>query len=539
MASHNSAEHKLSWVVPGRYPPPGISDIADAIRRRRGERGLTPLDGTLLHVPPVAEGWNALLGAVRTKGQLPGDVRELMILRVAVLNHAKFEWVHHEHVGREAGLTTAQLFIVRNTTAPLPPPPGILSPLQAAALVFADQNTRSINVLRDVVGWLKSELTSWVANKFQDIPEEEKKALVEDLLVEAGAVVATYNMVSRFLVSLDVAGASMDPVPWPLDRQESSSFFIAYIQHFIPIPNESNPSHKIHAVTLTSDPSAPWLVFANSLLTDLSMWDLLIPYLLSSSTPFNILLHSQRGHGKSTLPINSQNELTTINALAQDLHYLLVHLGISLPVRAVIGVSQGGAVALSFGNQFPGATQSVVACDTGPKTPPGNKEAWEERIELAEAYARSIGMDKLAEVTVPRWFSSSSPCHPDPDALVPYPPESSSALPHFALWIHSMISTTPVQGFAAGARALSDYDLIADGLLASDIKRVLLIAGELDGAGKVGAGLQKLRDDWNEVRVKNGRGRAEFVGLPSSGHLPMVDRTEEFAKVLLEWLSSV
>lgn len=70
---------RTSRLVPGRYPPVGTSPIADAIRVRRGARGLTPLDGTLLHVPSVAEGWNSLLGAVRSKGKLPGDVRELMV----------------------------------------------------------------------------------------------------------------------------------------------------------------------------------------------------------------------------------------------------------------------------------------------------------------------------------------------------------------------------------------------------------------------------------------------------------------------------
>lgn len=70
---------KPSRWIPGRYPEPGTSAIADAIRRRRGERGLTALDGALLHVEPVAEGWNTLLGAVRMKGNVPGDVRELMV----------------------------------------------------------------------------------------------------------------------------------------------------------------------------------------------------------------------------------------------------------------------------------------------------------------------------------------------------------------------------------------------------------------------------------------------------------------------------
>lgn len=61
------------------YPIQGSSPIADKIRVRRGSRGLTPLDGTLLRCPPIANGWNQLLGAVRTEGKLPGDIRELMV----------------------------------------------------------------------------------------------------------------------------------------------------------------------------------------------------------------------------------------------------------------------------------------------------------------------------------------------------------------------------------------------------------------------------------------------------------------------------
>ena len=68
-----------SRVVAGRYPPPGTDVHADAIRERRGPRGITPLDANLLHVPPVAGGFNTLLGAIRTKGKLPGDIREAMV----------------------------------------------------------------------------------------------------------------------------------------------------------------------------------------------------------------------------------------------------------------------------------------------------------------------------------------------------------------------------------------------------------------------------------------------------------------------------
>lgn len=70
-----------SRVVSGRYPAPGTDPYADAIRERRGARGLTPLDANLLHVPPIAGGYNSLMGAVRTQGKLPGDVREAMVGR--------------------------------------------------------------------------------------------------------------------------------------------------------------------------------------------------------------------------------------------------------------------------------------------------------------------------------------------------------------------------------------------------------------------------------------------------------------------------
>ena len=68
-----------STRVPGRYPIPGSSPVADRIRQRRGRRGLTPLDGTLLHSPPYADGWNTLLGAVRSGGRLPADIREAIV----------------------------------------------------------------------------------------------------------------------------------------------------------------------------------------------------------------------------------------------------------------------------------------------------------------------------------------------------------------------------------------------------------------------------------------------------------------------------
>ena len=85
----------ISRVVPGRYPPPGTDIHADAIRERRGARGITPLDANLLHVPSVAGGFNTLLGAIRTKGKLPGDIREAMVIDYTIaLAIAKISLYH-------------------------------------------------------------------------------------------------------------------------------------------------------------------------------------------------------------------------------------------------------------------------------------------------------------------------------------------------------------------------------------------------------------------------------------------------------------
>ncbi|KIY46668.1 alpha/beta-hydrolase [Fistulina hepatica ATCC 64428] len=480
------------WIS-GRYPEPGASAIGDAIRQRRGDRGLTPLDGALLHVPPVAEGWNSLLGAIRTKGKLRGDMRELMILRVAACNRAAYEWIHHEHVARSEGLTIPQLRAIRDISTE--PAAGVFSPLQAAALKFAHASTQDIVVPPEVASALKAALAD----------EEE---MSQDLFVESAAVVSTYNMVSRFLVSVDVSGASEDPVPWPYERRE----------HRVPIAGLEE--RFIHAITLIVDPAAPWIAFANSLLTDLTMWDRVTPYLTApvEGAPhgYNVLLHSARGHGQTAITPGR----LTIPQLARDIDTILTYLNIPR-VHSVIGVSQGGAAALSFGVQFPHRTGTVVACDTGPCTPKGNRTAWAERI----AIAKKDGMSALADITLPRWFPPGSPCAPH-----------TGTRKARAAWLSDMIRTTTIPGFVLGASALMDYDLFeaseengGKGLLDISVP-ALLIAGSLDGGGKVAASMEALSEKLGS--------KARLATIPDAGHLPMVDQTERFWEALRPFLGS-
>lgn len=259
----------------------------------------------------------------------------------------------------------------------------------------------------------------------------------------------------------------------------------------------------MHAVTQILSPSAPWLVFSNSLLTNTSLWSLVTPKFTAAG--YNILLFDQRGHGHSSVPDPPR---CTMAELADDIAVLLDHFVVE-KVHAVIGVSQGGATALQFALRHPSRATHVVACDTQAKSPEENIKAWDDRIDLAKKH----GMHALAIATVDRWFPPNSAYH------------SSQSQGNFVL---DMIASTPLLGFEAGARTLQGYDLLADGLLQSKVK-TLLVAGAKDGM--LPKGLELLRDDWS---VKGGD--VKFAEVERAGHLPMLDETERWLDIVVKFL---
>lgn len=161
---------------------------AQRIRRRRGD-GLHAIDLMLLHSPPIADGWNALLGAVRDRSTLAPDVREAVVLRIAVLNRAPYEWDAHVRPARSAGLSDAQLGAIRQSEIG-----GDLTEEQRLALAYTDAITTDLDVSDD--------LFAAVRTTFDD-----------QQVVELTVTAAAYNMVSRFLVALQVTEASGDSAP--------------------------------------------------------------------------------------------------------------------------------------------------------------------------------------------------------------------------------------------------------------------------------------------------------------------------------------
>ncbi len=121
----------------------GDGEVAARIRARRPGGVLRPIDAVLLHSPRVADGWNSLLGSVRSGLDLRDDLLEIVALRVAVLNDAPYEWSSHEAPASWAGLTPAQLAVLRRPQAADLPD---LDDHQRAVVRFTDALTRDLVV---------------------------------------------------------------------------------------------------------------------------------------------------------------------------------------------------------------------------------------------------------------------------------------------------------------------------------------------------------------------------------------------------------
>ena len=167
---------QVSLVVPGTRPE--LAEIEGRIVAERGRVSL--LYQVLLNSAPIAAGWERMLTAVRNQTGIAPDLRELMILRVAVLNRASFEFEAHVPHAERAGVSALKIEAVRQS--------GIadaFAPIERLVLELTDAMTRDIEVPDSLMERLRIHF--------------DAKGLVE--LV---ATVAAYNMVSRFLVALKV-----------------------------------------------------------------------------------------------------------------------------------------------------------------------------------------------------------------------------------------------------------------------------------------------------------------------------------------------
>lgn len=168
---------RVPLVQPGTHPE--LAEVESRIMAERGRVSL--LYQVLLNSGPIASGWERMLTAVRNRTGVAADLRELMILRVAVLNGASFEYDAHVPHAQKAGVSAGKIDAVRQDVLP-----DVFAPLERLVLELTDAMTRRIVV--------SDELMDRIQQHF------DPKGVVEVV-----ATVAAYNMVSRLLVALNVA----------------------------------------------------------------------------------------------------------------------------------------------------------------------------------------------------------------------------------------------------------------------------------------------------------------------------------------------
>ena len=118
-------------------------DLAALIGRVKAERGrLINLYRVLLNSPPVAESWLDFNSTIRFNTTVEPALRELIILRVSILNGAQYQArIHGATHALKAGVTKAQIEALADWRSS-----SLFTDADRAALAWTDAMTRDIEV---------------------------------------------------------------------------------------------------------------------------------------------------------------------------------------------------------------------------------------------------------------------------------------------------------------------------------------------------------------------------------------------------------
>lgn len=247
--------------------------------------------------------------------------------------------------------------------------------------------------------------------------------------------------------------------------------------------------------SLSGNPDGAPLLFINSLGTDLRIWDAVVTHFEAS---YRLVRYDKRGHGLSDCPPAPY----TIRDHAEDLVCLLDRL--EMETAVLIGISVGGLIAQDVAANWPERVSKLVLCDTAAKI--GTAEMWNQRITTL----RTDGMESLADAILSRWFA----------------PDFQSQQPVAYRGYRHMLTRTPVIGYTGTCAAIRDADLTAATRTIQTPTLVLCGAEDSATAPELVQGLADLMP------------KARFAAIPKAGHLPCVERPEETAVLIQQFLRS-
>lgn len=250
---------------------------------------------------------------------------------------------------------------------------------------------------------------------------------------------------------------------------------------------------RLHYRVDGPDDGAP-IVFANSLGTDMRLWDPILPLLPDG---LRIIRFDKRGHGLSTCPAAPYS----MGALITDTEKLLDFLGVKGCV--FVGLSIGGMIAQGLAVKRLDLIRAMVLSNTAAKI--GNPTIWAERI----AAVKEGSIESLADAVMERWFSPAF-----------------RQSPELELW-RNMLVRQPDDGYAGCSAAISGSDFYTT---TSSLRLPCLgIAGSEDGSTPP----DLVRETTDLIPG------SKFHLIRKAGHLPCVEQPQEFAQVLGDFLKGV
>ena len=239
------------------------------------------------------------------------------------------------------------------------------------------------------------------------------------------------------------------------------------------------------------DPDGAPIVFANSLGTDLRLWDKIVPRLPAG---LRVIRYDKRGHGLSSCPPAPYS----MGALVTDAERLLDRLNVRDAM--FVGLSIGGMIAQGLAVKRMDQMRAMVISNTAAKI--GTPEMWRERIVACEAE----GIEALADSVMERWFAA--------------PFRASEEL---TAW-RNMLIRQPLYGYVGCSAAIAgtDFHPTTAGLTLP----TLAIAGSEDGSTPP----DLVRE--TAALVKG----SKFELIRGAGHLPCVEKPDDYARILTDFI---
>ena len=245
---------------------------------------------------------------------------------------------------------------------------------------------------------------------------------------------------------------------------------------------------------IDGDPDGAPVVFANSLGTDLRLWDKVVPLLPPG---LRLIRYDKRGHGLSSLP----KAPYSMGSLVSDAEKLCDLLDVRDCV--FVGLSIGGMIAQGLAVKRMDIVRAVVLSNTGAKI--GTSEMWQDRIDAIHA----SGIEPMADGVMERWFNKAFLSDPE-----------------MQLW-RTMLVRQPAEGYAGCAAAISGTDFYTP---TSGLRLPALgIAGDADGATPP----DLVRETVDLIPG------SRFHLIRGAGHLPCVEKPVEYAEVLGGFLEEI